>query len=184
MHDIDSQLLQKAWLFASRKHSGQLYPGSEKLPYITHIGSVLLELLPALQENASLDAETAICCAILHDTVEDTHTTIQEIADQFGEKVAAGVLALSKSQSLHGEAAVHDSLERIKKQPHEIWMVKLADRAANLQIPPDHWGHSKRLSYALEGQLILDALEDASPAIATILAAHIEIWKRGSQGAE
>jgi len=183
MNDIDSCLLQKAWAFASHKHNGQLYPGSAKLPYITHIGSVLLELFPALRENAGLDAETAVCCAILHDTMEDTHTTIQEILDQFGEKVSAGVLALSKNKNLKGEEAILDSLDRIKKQPHEIWMVKLADRAANLQTPPDHWGSSKRLAYALEGQFILDALGAASPAIAKILAARIEMWKSGSQGA-
>jgi (p)ppGpp synthase/HD superfamily hydrolase len=177
-------LIQLAWGFASRKHNGQLYPGSEKLPYITHIGSVLLELLPALQENASLDAETAMCCAILHDTMEDTHTTIQEIAEQFGEKVAAGIHALTKDKSLKGEEATRDSLERIKEQPLEIWAVKLADRAANLRTPPDHWGSDKRLAYAIEGQLILDALGEASPAIAKTLAARIEAWKRDSQDAK
>ena len=181
MHDIDSQFLQKAWMFASRKHNGQLYPGPEKLPYMTHIGSVILELLPALQENASLDAETAICCAILHDTVEDTHTTPQEIADQFGAKVSAGVLALSKNKNLQGEEAVRDALERIKKQPHEIWIVKLADRTANLHTPHGHWGNNKRLAYALEGQLILDALGEASSAIAKTLAARIELWKRDNE---
>jgi (p)ppGpp synthase/HD superfamily hydrolase len=181
MNDIDVSIVQQAWIFASRKHNGQLYPGSEKLPYITHIGSVLFELLPALQENAGLDAETAICCALLHDTVEDTQTTIQEISEQFGENVAAGVLALSKSKSLKGEAATRDSLDRIKKQPHEIWAVKLADRAANLRAQPDHWGSGKRLAYALEGERILQALGAASPAIAKTLAARIETWKHDNQ---
>ena len=180
MKGINSNLMQQAWMFASRKHYGQLYPGAEQLPYITHIGSVLLELLPALQENTSLDAETAICCAILHDTVEDTHTTIQEIAEHFGDKIAAGVLALSKNEGLKGEEALHDSLERIKQQPYEIWVVKLADRAANLQNPPDHWDNNKRLVYAQEGALILNALGDASPAIAKILATRITAWKDGS----
>ena len=180
---MNSDLIQKAWLLASRRHNGQLYPGSEKLPYITHIGSVLLELLPALRENPDIDAETAICCAILHDTVEDTHMTVQEISDQFGAKVSAGVLALSKNKNLKGEEAILDSLDRIKKQPHEIWAVKLADRAANLQTQPDHWESSKRLSYAIEGQLILDALGEASPAIAKTLATRIELWKRSNQGA-
>ena len=177
-------LIQLAWGFASLRHNGQLYPGSEKLPYITHIGAVLLELLPALQENTGLDAETAMCCAILHDTVEDTPTTIQEIAEQFGEKVAAGIYALTKNKALKGKDATRDSLERIKKQPLEIWMVKLADRAANLRTPPDHWGSGKRLAYALEGQLILDALGEASPVIAKTLVARIEVWRRDSQDAQ
>ena len=183
MSDIDFNMLQKAWRFAALKHNRQLYPGAEQLPYITHIGSVVLELLAALQENPGLDAETAICCAILHDTVEDTCATIQDISEQFGDKVAIGVSALSKTENMKGEEAIRCSLERIKQQSHEIWAVKLADRAANLRMPPDHWGSSERLSYALEGQRILDALGEASPVLAKILAARIEAWKCDSHDA-
>jgi (p)ppGpp synthase/HD superfamily hydrolase len=175
---IQSEICQTAWIFASRKHRSQLYPGSEQLPYLTHIGAVLLELLPALRENAELDADTAICCALLHDTVEDTETTIEEIADKFGEKIAAGVSALTKVKSLKGEAATRDSLERIRRQPQEIWAVKLADRAANLQTPPKHWGREKRLSYAREGRLILDALGEASPCLSQLLARRINTWEK------
>jgi (p)ppGpp synthase/HD superfamily hydrolase len=56
----NSEIFQKAWVFASRKHNGQLYPGTEHLPYLTHIGAVLLELLPALKADSQLDAELAI----------------------------------------------------------------------------------------------------------------------------
>jgi (p)ppGpp synthase/HD superfamily hydrolase len=175
---IQSEICQKAWLFAARKHRAQLYPGLEKLPYLTHIGAVLLELLPALQENAGLDADTAICCALLHDTVEDTETTIDEIERGFGNRIAAGVSALTKAEFLKGEAAVRDSLERIRRQPPEIWMVKLADRAANLRIPPEHWELEKRLSYAREGRLILESLGGASPCLSRILARRINAWEK------
>ncbi|MDR0882069.1 MAG: HD domain-containing protein [Candidatus Adiutrix sp.] len=117
-----------------------------------------------------------------HDTVEDTNTTIEEIADIFSDKVASGVAALSKDKSLHGEAATRDSLTRIKKQPHEVWAVKLADRAANLQAPPDHWNQAKRLAYAREGLLILEALGTASPYLANVLSGRIQAWKIQSNG--
>lgn len=177
----NSEILQKAWIFASRKHNGQLYPGSERLPYLTHIGAVLLELLPALRADSKLDAELAMCCAILHDTVEDTGTTLAEISDAFGKAVAAGVAALTKDKSLKGEAATLDSLERIKRQPREVWAVKLADRSANLQTPPDHWSLAKRLSYAREGRLILDALGGASPSLATTLLTRLQNWEHENQ---
>jgi (p)ppGpp synthase/HD superfamily hydrolase len=175
---IQSEICQTAWFFASRKHKAQLYPGPENLPYLTHIGSVLLELLPALREKAELDADTAICCALLHDTLEDTETNLEEIADGFGERIAAGVSALTKAESLKGEAATRDSLERIRRQPREIWAVKLADRAANLRTPPEHWGRGKRLSYAREGRLILDSLGEASPCLSRILACRINAWEK------
>jgi (p)ppGpp synthase/HD superfamily hydrolase len=173
----NSEIFQKVWIFAARKHNGQLYPGAERLPYLTHIGSVLLELLPALQADAGLDAELAMCCAILHDTVEDTDTTLAEIYYAFGDAVAAGVAALTKDKALKGEAATHDSLERLRRQPHEVWAVKLADRSANLQTPPNHWNQAKRLSYAKEGKLILNALGAASPCLAETLSARIQKWE-------
>ena len=73
-----AELPAKAWLFAARKHQGQLYPGTG-LPYLTHVGSVLLALLPALRAGEGWNAERAILCALLHDTVEDTATTLEEI---------------------------------------------------------------------------------------------------------
>jgi (p)ppGpp synthase/HD superfamily hydrolase len=111
---IRADICQKAWTFASRKHEGQLYPGSEHLPYLTHIGAVLLELLPTLQANPYLDAELALCCAMLHDTVEDTETTIDEIFIVFGDETAAGVSALTKNKTLKEDAAMRDSLDRIR----------------------------------------------------------------------
>ena len=59
------ELRQKAWKFAAAKHQGQLYPGGEHFPYIMHIGGVLLEIIPALAENGDLNADLAVCCALL-----------------------------------------------------------------------------------------------------------------------
>jgi (p)ppGpp synthase/HD superfamily hydrolase len=176
-----SAICQKVWMFASRKHNGQLYPGSELLPYLSHIGAVILELLPALKADSKLNSELAMCCAMLHDTVEDTDTTLIEISISFGDAVVGGVAALTKDKNLKGEAAMRDSLERIRRQPHEVWAVKLADRSANLQTPPDHWNQAKRLSYAQEGKLILDALGAASPYLAETLSARIQKWEHENQ---
>jgi len=54
-----------------------------------------------------------------------------------------------------------DSLSRIKEQPREIWMVKLADRITNLQPPPGHWSAEKIERYREEGKKILKELGNA-----------------------
>jgi (p)ppGpp synthase/HD superfamily hydrolase len=179
--DPSFESLSRAWSFAARKHQGQLYPGSE-LPYLTHIGMVLMVLLPALRAGDSLEAETAMLCALLHDTVEDTDTTIEEIRELFGEDVAAGVAALTKDKTKKGEAAMLDSLERIRRQPREVWLVKLADRIANLGTPPAHWPKEKRLAYAMEGELILEALGSASGFLAGHLRTRVTNWKTEQGG--
>jgi len=61
-------------------------------------------------------------CAILHDTIEDTKFNYDKVKELFGEKIANGVLALTKDESLPTKNEMMlDSLERIKKQPKEVW---------------------------------------------------------------
>jgi (p)ppGpp synthase/HD superfamily hydrolase len=171
----DWGLCQKAWLLAARRHHGQAYPGTG-LPYICHIGMVVLALQPALPELEPRQALIATLCAILHDVVEDTPTTAEEIAEAFGGEVAAGVSALSKRPDLRGQAAMEDSLGRIEARGRPVAMVKLADRTANLGVPPAHWTPAKIRGYALEGQMILERLGPASPALSEALAARIGAW--------
>ncbi|MDR2125093.1 MAG: HD domain-containing protein [Desulfovibrio sp.] len=166
-----------AWIYATYKHRHQLYPGSDKIPYMAHISAAVLTLIPALVENMHYDEVNAICCAVLHDTIEDTDATKEQIEELFGTTIAEGVSALSKNKSLKGESAILDSLERIKMQPKEVWLVKLADRIANLQTPPNHWSKEKCHAYAREGELILQALGSASPILAQKLEAQINVWK-------
>ncbi len=172
-------LRQTAWRFAAQKHHGQIYPGTD-LPYLVHIGMVFLELLPALEKETGLDSDVAICCALLHDVVEDTETTAAEMEAVFGSAITAGVLALSKNDSLPKGEAILDSLTRIRREPREVWLVKLADRIANLSTPPSHWDREKCLSYATEAQTILDLLGEASPLLAEKLASRIAAWQSGA----
>lgn len=55
-----------------------------------------------------------------------------------------------------------DSLRRIREQPREVWLFKLADRITNLEPPPPHWPVEKRRAYRVEGELILQELGGAS----------------------
>ena len=56
-------------------------------------------------------------------------------------------------------------------------MVKLADRCANLGLPPAHWNAAKRRRYADEGEMILEALGAASPVLAARLAERVRVWR-------
>ncbi|MDZ8054043.1 MAG: HD domain-containing protein [Aulosira sp. ZfuVER01] len=166
----------KAYKFAAKAHQGQKMPGSE-IPYIMHLSFVSMEVIAALNVEKESDGNLAIQCAILHDSIEDTHTTYEQIKAEFGETVAQGVLALTKDSSLAKHLQMQDSLQRIKQQPKEIWMVKLADRISNLQAPPNYWTQDKITRYREEGIQIYEALKDASDFLASHLAAKIEDYK-------
>ncbi|HVV81684.1 MAG TPA: HD domain-containing protein [Kofleriaceae bacterium] len=176
----------EALQFAARRHEGQVVPGSG-LPYLVHVVSVAAETIAAIEVDRALldDPDLAVLCALLHDTVEDTADTaearaelVAELARRFDHGVAAGVLALSKDDRLPKPERTADSLRRIRAQPREVWMVKLADRVTNLAPPPAAWPREKRIAYRDEALVIADALGDASPMLHARLRARIQGYAR------
>lgn len=163
----------EAYHFAARAHLGQLYVGTD-LPYIMHLSFVSMELIAALRAEPGRDEDLALTCALLHDVIEDTPIDHAQVAAAFGRAVADGVLALTKDESLPEDAQMADSLRRIRAQPPEVWMVKLADRITNLQPPPGHWSPAKVAGYRAEAERIFAELAEASPFLAARLRAKID----------
>jgi len=170
-----AECVVRALRFAAEAHQGQSVPGTE-LPYLLHLVQVMTEMAAALQVEPAEDAELSMLCAVLHDTVEDTRVTVETIATQFGDAVAAGVLALSKDGALQKADRMQDSLQRIRLQSHAVWKVKLADRITNLQSPPSGWSREKAEAYQAEARQILGALGASSPVLSARLKARIEAY--------
>jgi len=172
----------KAWDFACLAHHGQTYIGPSVdivYDYINHPAGVAMEVIHALAQQPAYDGDLAIQCALLHDTLEDTAITYEQLVAEFGQAVADGVKALSKNEQLPKAQRMQDSLQRIVQQPQEVWMVKLADRINNLQYVPAQWSAAKIASYQQEAQLILTTLQAASPSLAQRLAKHIQHYGQG-----
>lgn len=172
-------IYSKAWNFACEAHKRQHMPGSD-IPYVNHIGTVAMEVMSAIVVNGSIQhPDLAIQCALLHDVIEDTIVTYEQVKVEFGETVANGVLALTKNAELPERTEqMRNSLTRIRQQPHEIWIVKMADRIANLQEPPHYWTAEKIRYYQQEALLIHDALKDAHHMLAERLRQKIDTYRR------
>ncbi len=168
----DPETYADACRFVAEAHRAQRVPGTE-LPYTLHLHQVAGEVVRAMVADPFEDAELAVLCALLHDTVEDTEVTVELVAARFGERVAAGVSALTKDASLPKPEGMADSLRRIRQQPREVWAVKLADRVTNLQPPPHYWTVEKCGAYAAEAEGILDALGEASPWLSARMRARL-----------
>ncbi|RFZ90622.1 bifunctional (p)ppGpp synthetase/guanosine-3',5'-bis(diphosphate) 3'-pyrophosphohydrolase [Mucilaginibacter conchicola] len=154
---------QHAIKFAAAKHAAinQTIPGTQ-LPYVVHLSNVAMEILTAHAAEPIADINFTIQLALLHDTLEDTDVTFDELQQHFGDRVAAGVAALTKNKELPKTDRMADSLARIKNSPKEVWVVKLADRITNLQEPPKHWDKPKKEAYLKEAELILTELKGAN----------------------
>lgn len=182
MWDIDAQ--QRVWEFVSLKHAGQTYGGrveGQQIPYITHLSSVAHEVLWGWDHDAGLDLNLALQCALLHDVIEDTGTSFDEVKHHFGGRVAEGVLALTKNATIQGRhAQMEDSLRRIKQQSLEIWCVKLGDRICNLQHPPFYWDEARIETYKEEARFILSELGAANQKLAKRLSRKIAEYGKGA----
>jgi len=154
------ELYQKAMKFAGEKHKNQKVPGTNS-NYLLHLGNVSMEILVAHNLNDSFDLEFAVQIAILHDTIEDTETSFNEIKSEFGEQIAKAIMALTKDKKLNSKnEIILDSLCRINKLEKEVGIVKIADRITNLQKPPKHWNTEKIKNYLIEAKIISKSLEN------------------------
>ena len=169
------EIYTKAYRFAAEAHNGQLFPGTE-LPYIMHASFACMEVMAALVHEPERDGNLAVQCALLHDVIEDTKVSYEDVKGGFGTAVADGVLALTKDKNLPKPQQMADSLRRIREQPHEIWLVKLADRITNLAEPPHYWTREKKERYQQEAILIHAALHEASPYLSQRLLEKIDAY--------
>ncbi len=180
MWSIDN--LQEIWQLAARLHNGQKYGGQKKgeqVEYLNHIGSVTFEILNAVNKEKSMNADLAIKCAILHDSIEDTEQSFEGLKELFGIEVANGVMALTKNKKLVSkEKMILDSLNRIKEQPKEIWAVKMADRICNLYALPFYWNKERKIEYQKEAKLIHKELKEGNKYLAERLERKINDYAK------
>lgn len=172
----DQDLLKRTLDFAARAHGEQKTKGL-RAPYVVHVVKVATELLRVA--DGSFDVDFAMQCALLHDTMEDTGATHAELVAEFSARVADGVQALTKDDAVPRHERMADALRRIRLQPREVWMVKLADRITNLEPPPGEWSKEKVAEYRAEAQTIYDALHEAHAGLAARLADKLARYGAG-----
>ena len=105
----------QTYRFAAHAHRWQKVPGTS-LPYIMHLSFVAMEMLAVAAVEDIGDANLAMQCALLHDTLEDTRVRYEQLQENFGQAVADGVLALTLNKRLPRPAQMSECLERIRAQ--------------------------------------------------------------------
>ncbi len=129
--DADAAVIRKAYQLARRQHEGQMRQTGE--PYITHPVAVT-EILA----NYGLDSQT-LCAALLHDTVEDTDLTLEEVGGEFGDVVAQLIDGVTKLDRIKFGSREEAQAATIRKmvialaRDVRVLLIKLADRLHNLR---------------------------------------------------
>jgi guanosine-3',5'-bis(diphosphate) 3'-pyrophosphohydrolase len=159
-----TQLLDTA-LFAAQKHSGQRRKDAEASPYINHP----LALAHLLATSGGVTDLAVLCAALLHDTVEDTETSFEELEQRFGPKITSIVREVTDDKSLAKQDRKRRQIEKAAGKSHEAKLVKLADKISNLgdilRSPPADWSDDRKLEYFEWAGQVIDGLRGTNAAL-------------------
>ena len=140
-------LILKAAHFSAQKHSTQRRKDENASPYINHPISVAL----AIAQIGGVDDPEILAAALLHDTLEDTETTPEELEDEFGKKVCEYVLDVTDDKTLPKDERKRRQIEHAKKISNGAALIKLGDKISNvtdvINNPPEDWDNNRRKEY-------------------------------------
>ena len=161
----DLTLLLKALAFAAHKHRDQRRKDAEASPYINH-PIALADVL--VNEGGITDVEV-LCAALLHDTVEDTDTTSEELLAAFGSRIARIVAEVTDDKNLEKADRKRLQIEHAPGLSPAAKLVKLADKTCNLRDvalrPPAQWDEARRREYFDWAKRVVDGLRGVHPRL-------------------
>ena len=139
--------LMHALDFAARKHRDQRRKGAAAEPYINHLAEVAHLVAEATKGQDAL----AVLGALLHDTIEDTNTTPEELATLFGTDLAALVAEVTDDKRLPKQERKRLQIETARSKSDHAKLIKIADKTSNLrsiiESPPRDWDSRRKREY-------------------------------------
>jgi (p)ppGpp synthase/HD superfamily hydrolase len=124
------RLVSEAADFAARRHSGQQRKGCGSEPYINHLAEVA-NLLSIAADG--IDAEL-VAAGWLHDAIEDTATTREELAQKFGDRVAALVVEVTDDMTLPKQQRRQKQIVDAPRKSPGAKLIKIADKISNIRV--------------------------------------------------
>jgi guanosine-3',5'-bis(diphosphate) 3'-pyrophosphohydrolase len=148
--------LLKAVKYAADCHTGQFRKGEQGAPYVNHV----LEVASLLAEVGGVTDDEVLAAALLHDTVEDTGATFDEVESLFGERVTSIVREVTDDKTLPKRRRRQLQIDHAPHLSEGATLIKIADKTSNLaditRNPPRNWGHQRRREYIEWGEKVVN----------------------------
>jgi len=145
--ESDIAAVLRALAFAADRHRDQRRKGAGAPPFINHA----IEVAELLARVGGVDDPVTLQAAVLHDTLEDTDTSYDEIAAAFGDEVARTVLEVTDEKGLTRAERKRRQIETAPSLSERARLIRLADKIVNVQsvgrTPPLDWDRSRRRDY-------------------------------------
>ena len=164
MTDPTSADLLRAALFAAEKHRTQRRKDEAASPYINHPLAVA-----EIMARHGVSDPVALQAALLHDTIEDTEATADEVARLFGKEVADVVVEVSDDKSLPKEERKRLQVEHAPRLSVRAKLVKLGDKVCNVvdvaSNPPAGWSVERRTEYLDWTEAVVEGCRGVNPGL-------------------
>jgi len=167
VHTDPQALLLEAVAFAADKHRHQRRKDALASPYINHPIA-----LANLLKREGVGDVAILCAALLHDTIEDTNTTADELRVAFGEVITSVVLEVTDDKTLERSERKRLQVRHAHALSDRAKLVKLADKICNVYdmvaAPPANWSPGRKREYLQWAKDVVDGLRGAHPGLESI----------------
>ena len=153
--DNDVVKLSQAADYAARQHSAQRRKGDAAEPYVNHV----IEVAAMLAEATEGADAVLVMGGLLHDTLEDTDATYEDLVERFGPEVATLVQEVTDDKSLPKDVRKRRQIEETPHKSRRAKLLKIADKTSNLRglahSPPAGWTQERLRDYVVwAGQVV------------------------------
>lgn len=156
--------IMEAARYAAEKHANQKRKGEAGEPYVNHVIEVA-----HLVSTVAGDDTNVVIAALLHDVIEDTDVTPEEMRRQFGQDVTDLVMEMTDDKTLPKKERKRLQVLHAPNMSARAQTIKLADKISNLQSilvsPPAKWDYERKRQYFDWGKQVVDALSSPNPIL-------------------
>ena len=162
---MDIKRILKAAKFAAEKHKNQRRKNESATPYINHP----IDVAELLIRVGNVQDESLIIAALLHDTIEDTDTTKEELEANFGRDVLSLVLEVTDDKTLPAPDRKRLQIVSAPNKSRRAKQLKLADKTSNLSTladdPPVNWSIDRKIEYLEWAEKVVVGLRGSCPSL-------------------
>lgn len=178
----DVALILRAAAYAADKHRDQRRKGAIGRPYIGHP----LEVAALLANVGRVVDDNILVAALLHDVVEDTDTTRDDIAKTFGLSVADLVMEVTDDKTLPRQQRKDLQVQHAPTYSHGAKLIKIADKISNVreiaEDPPEKWKKKRRREYFEWAATVIDGMGDVNSELEELFQQTLERARSTVQG--
>lgn len=168
------QVIFDALAYASKMHSAQRRKDNRDTPYINHP----IDVARLLITEGGITDSSVIAAAILHDTIEDTEATVEDIERMFGKKILGFVLECTDDKSLPKAERKRLQVVNGPHKSQEAKCIKLCDKISNVrdigEYPPVLWSKERLIEYLDWTMEVVNGLRGANQALEELYDKTVE----------